>query len=66
LGNSDQVEIGDFVLAVGSRLALSHSVTYGIISAKGRRDLELGDGGVRYQDFMQTDAAINPGIVAAR
>ena len=36
-------------------------MTYGVISAKGRRDLELGDGGVRYQDFIQTDAAINPG-----
>ncbi len=55
------VEIGDFVLAVGSPFGLSHSVTYGIISAKGRRDLDLGDGEVRYQDFMQTDAAINPG-----
>jgi serine protease Do len=36
-------------------------VTYGIISAKGRRDLELGDSRVKFQDFMQTDAAINPG-----
>jgi serine protease Do len=36
-------------------------VTYGIISAKGRRDLELGASGVRLQDFLQTDAAINPG-----
>jgi len=61
LGDSDQVEIGDFVLAVGSPFGLSHSVTYGIISAKGRRDLELGDEGVPFQDFMQTDAAINPG-----
>jgi serine protease Do len=61
LGNSDEIEIGDMVLAVGSPFGLSHSVTYGIISAKGRRDLELGDGGVRFQDFMQTDAAINPG-----
>lgn len=61
LGNSDTVEIGDFVLAVGSPFGLSHSVTYGIISAKGRRDLELGDGSIRYQDFLQTDAAINPG-----
>ncbi len=60
LGNSDQVEIGDFVLAMGSPFGLSRSVTYGIISAKGRRDLDLDDG-VRYQDFMQTDAAINPG-----
>jgi serine protease Do len=60
LGDSAAVEIGDFVLAVGSPFGLSHSVTYGIISAKGRRDLELGDD-VELQDFMQTDAAINPG-----
>jgi serine protease Do len=61
LGNSDQLEIGDFVLAVGSPFGLSHSVTFGIISAKGRRDLELGDPAVKLQDFLQTDAAINPG-----
>ncbi len=61
LGDSDQVEIGDFVLAVGSPFGLSHSVTFGIISAKGRRDLELGDESLRLQDFLQTDAAINPG-----
>lgn len=61
VGDSDALEIGDFVLAVGSPFGLSHSVTYGIISAKGRRDLELGDDGVRFQDFLQTDAAINPG-----
>ncbi len=60
IGNSDAVEIGDFVLAVGSPFGLSHSVTFGIISAKGRRDLELGDD-VQFQDFLQTDAAINPG-----
>lgn len=61
LGDSDGLEIGDYVLAVGSPFGLSHSVTYGIISAKGRRDLKLGDGSIRYQDFLQTDAAINPG-----
>ena len=61
LGDSRDVDIGDLVLAVGSPFGLSHSVSYGIISAKGRRDLELGDDGVRYQDFLQTDAAINPG-----
>jgi serine protease Do len=60
LGDSDQLEVGDFVLAVGSPFGLSHSVTFGIISAKGRRDLELGEG-VDFQDFIQTDAAINPG-----
>ena len=61
LGNSDQIDIGDFVIAVGSPFGLSQSVTYGIISAMGRHDLKLGDGSIRYQDFMQTDAAINPG-----
>jgi serine protease Do len=61
IGDSDKLDIGDFVLAVGSPFGLSHSVTYGIISAKGRRDLQLGDDGVTNQDFLQTDAAINPG-----
>jgi serine protease Do len=61
LGNSDQQDIGDFVLAFGSPFGLSHSVTHGIISAKGRRDLTLGDETVHIQDFIQTDAAINPG-----
>jgi serine protease Do len=61
LGDATQLDIGDFVLAVGSPFGLSHSVTYGIISAKGRRDLQLGDDGVQLQDFLQTDAAINPG-----
>jgi serine protease Do len=61
LGNSDRLDIGDFVVAVGSPFGLSHSVTYGIISAKGRRDLQLAADGLRYQDFLQTDAAINPG-----
>jgi serine protease Do len=61
LGDSDRMEIGDFVLAVGSPFGLSHSVTFGIISARGRHDLELSDATVRFQDFLQTDAAINPG-----
>ncbi len=61
LGNSEQVDIGDFVVAVGSPFGLSHSVSYGIISAKGRRDLELGTENVEFQNFLQTDAAINPG-----
>jgi serine protease Do len=60
LGDSDNVDVGDFVLAVGSPFGLSHSVTFGIVSAKGRRELELGEG-VEFQDFIQTDAAINPG-----
>ncbi len=63
LGNSDALEIGDPVLAVGSPFGLSFSVTSGIISAKGRRGLEFGKDrpGLRLQDFIQTDAAINPG-----
>ncbi|MFO0913089.1 MAG: trypsin-like peptidase domain-containing protein [Pirellulales bacterium] len=61
LGDSQLVDIGDFVLALGSPFGLSHSVTFGIISAKGRRDLQLGNDDVRLQDFLQTDAAINPG-----
>ncbi len=61
IGNSDAAEIGDFVLAIGNPFGLMHSVTFGIISAKGRRNLELGDAGISWQDFLQTDAAINPG-----
>jgi serine protease Do len=61
IGDSDRVETGDFVLAVGSPFGLTHSVTFGIISAKGRRDLRFGEATVRFQDFLQTDAAINPG-----
>lgn len=61
IGDSNRVEIGDYVLAVGSPFGLSHSVSYGIISAKGRRNLELGAREIEIQDFFQTDAAINPG-----
>lgn len=61
LGNSDQLEIGDFVVAIGAPFGLAHTVTFGIISAKGRRNLELDDPGIKLQDFLQTDAAINPG-----
>ncbi len=61
IGNSDTMEIGDFVVAVGAPFGLAHTVTYGIISAKGRRNLELDDSGIKLQDFLQTDAAINPG-----
>ncbi|HUG92732.1 MAG TPA: trypsin-like peptidase domain-containing protein [Planctomycetaceae bacterium] len=61
-GDSDRLEIGSMVLAMGSPFGLSRSVTFGIISAKGRRSLKLGPGRtVINQDFLQTDAAINPG-----
>jgi len=55
--DSDKLEVGDIVLAVGSPFNLSSTVTQGIISAKGRRDLGISD----VEDFLQTDAAINPG-----
>ena len=60
-GDSDSTEIGDIVMAFGSPFNLRQSVTRGIISAKGRSNLDLGDGEIDYQKFIQTDAAINPG-----
>jgi serine protease Do len=57
LGNSDNVKIGQWVIAVGNPFQLMHTVTAGIISAKGRSSVGLAT----YEDFMQTDAAINPG-----
>ena len=61
-GDSDRLKIGHMVLALGSPFGLSQSVTFGIVSAKGRRSLRLGSGSdVLNQDFIQTDAAINPG-----
>ena len=61
LADSRLVEMGDYVFAMGSPFGLNHSVSYGIVSAKGRRNLELGSKAIVYQDFIQTDAAINPG-----
>jgi len=58
LGNSDAVQVGDVVLAVGNPLNLGQTVTMGIISAKGR-STSVGDGS--YEDFLQTDAPINHG-----
>jgi serine protease Do len=56
LGDSDQLKVGDWVLAIGNPFGLSHTVTAGIVSAKGR---VIGAG--PYDDFIQTDASINPG-----
>jgi serine protease Do len=61
LGDSDALEIGDYVLAIGSPFGLSQSVTRGIVSAMGRHNLDLGDEDLKWQNFIQTDAAINPG-----
>lgn len=57
LGNSDTLEVGDWVLAFGNPFGLSHTMTAGIVSAKGRSGMGLSD----YENFIQTDAAINPG-----
>lgn len=57
LGNSDNVKIGQWVIAVGNPFQLMHTVTAGIISAKGRSSVGLAE----YEDFIQTDASINPG-----
>jgi serine protease Do len=59
LGDSDAMEIGDRVLAVGAPFGLTGSVTAGIVSAKGRDGLSPGH--AVYEDYLQTDAAINPG-----
>src|SRR5204862_3372478 len=57
LGDSEAMEIGDRVMAVGAPFGLTGSVTQGIVSAKGRAGLQMN----MYEDFIQTDAAINPG-----
>ena len=57
LGDSDVLEVGEWVLAIGNPLGLSHTVTAGIVSAKGRSGLRLA----KYEDYIQTDAAINRG-----
>ncbi len=61
LGDSDTMEIGDWVVAIGNPFNLSHTVSAGIVSAKGRtqQDVPLDPAG--YYNFIQTDASINPG-----
>jgi len=56
-GNSDDIETGEWVVAIGSPFQLDASVTVGVVSAKGRQNLRIAD----LEDFIQTDAAINPG-----
>jgi len=57
LGDSDGLEVGEWVVAIGNPFGLSHTLTVGVVSAKGRTSLGISD----YEDFIQTDAAINPG-----
>ena len=63
LGNSDEVEIGEWVLAVGSPLAMDQTVTAGIISSKGRlgKNPSMRMSGIKVREYIQTDAKINPG-----
>ena len=56
-GDSDKLDIGEWVLAIGSPLGFDHSVTAGIVSATERNVVRIAD----YESFIQTDAAINPG-----
>lgn len=60
VADSDKIEVGDVVLAVGNPFGIGQTVTMGIVSATGRATLALGPE-VEYQDFIQTDAAINMG-----
>ena len=57
LGDSEELQVGDFVVAIGNPFGLQHTVTSGIVSALGRHGISR-DG---YEDFIQTDASINPG-----
>ena len=57
LGNSDALEVGDYVVAIGNPFGLGHTVTSGIVSALGRSGLGIEG----FEDFIQTDASINPG-----
>lgn len=57
LGDSEKLEVGEWAIAIGSPFGLDHTVTVGVISAKGRSGFGTGT----YEDFVQTDASINPG-----
>ncbi len=57
VADSSKLEVGEWVVAIGNPFGLSHTLTVGVVSAKGRTSLGIND----YEDFIQTDAAINPG-----
>lgn len=57
LGNSDELKVGELVLAIGNPFRLNQTITMGIVSAVGRANVGIAE----YEDFIQTDAAINPG-----
>lgn len=63
-GHSENLQIGEWVVAIGNpfpRQGLDRTVTAGVVSAKGRKNLRFSDGNVQYQNYIQTDASINPG-----
>ncbi|MBN1505685.1 MAG: DegQ family serine endoprotease [Sedimentisphaerales bacterium] len=57
LGDSDKIDVGDWVIAIGNPFGLNETVTVGVVSAVGRSNVHIA----AYEDFIQTDAAINPG-----
>jgi serine protease Do len=57
LGDSSELEVGEWVVAIGNPFGLTHTLTVGVVSATGRTSIGIND----YEDFIQTDAAINPG-----
>jgi len=57
IGDSSKLDVGEWVVAIGSPFGLSHTLTVGVVSAKGRTAIGIND----YENFIQTDAAINPG-----
>jgi len=61
LGDSDALKVGSFVIAIGSPFQFEQTVTFGVVSAKGRHLLDEAEGYLTLQDYIQTDAAINRG-----
>lgn len=61
LGNSDDIRIGEWAIAIGNPFGLDWTVTVGVISARGRSNLNIGSDGPSFQNFIQTDASINFG-----
>jgi serine protease Do len=57
IGDSDKMDVGEYVMAIGNPFGLDHTVTVGVLSAKNRSGFQSG----HYEDFLQTDASINPG-----
>ncbi len=64
IADSEQIEVGDVVFAIGNPLGVGQTVTMGIVSAKGRDDLNMIQGG--FENFIQTDASINQGNSGGR